>query len=186
MTNLLPNEYKKIVHAEYMRRLGIVFLWILAVIMIIVGLALSPIAIKIYYEEKQIDGELQLLKSKPAVHDYSGLEKEIKKTRNDLDILRNEVPVRPHIMNMIENVLSVKKAGINIDSIVWLKEEGYFRLMVGGRANDREILRRFVNDLKANSIFMSVDLPVSSFAKPEDVDFTVTIKITDAKNEDRK
>jgi hypothetical protein len=186
MTNLLPDEYKKIINTEYKRRLFTVFLWILVAIITITIVTVLPLGIKIYFEEKQVGSELQLLKSKPAVLDYSSLEKDIKDTKKDLDMLKNEVPKRLYVANMIEDVLAVKPSGIRFDSIVWFREDKYFRFMIGGRGDNREVLRQFVNNLKSNPLFVTVDLPVSSFAKPEDVDFTITIKVEDLKNENRE
>lgn len=181
MFNLLSTEDKKIIKSEYSRRLVSVIFGILLFIFVISLLFLTPILINVYSASNNAKVELEALKSKPASSDYRDLEDTIKEIKLAMDILKTDMTLRPHIAGAIIEVLKDRSAGISIENISWFSDESGIRLNINGTASSRELLRKYVLVLQSNKSFFKVDIPVSAFAKAEESNFSIMIKINEAK-----
>lgn len=181
MFNLLSGEDKKIVKTEYSRRLVSVVLAILLFIFIVSLLFITPILINAYSSSNNTKVELEALKGKPASNDYRELEDTIKEIKKAMDILKIDISLRPHIAESIIAVLENRPKGVSVENISWVNEESGIKLSISGIASNRELLRRYVLLLQSNKMFSGVDIPVSAFAKAEESNFSILVKINKIK-----
>ncbi|HEY9584438.1 MAG TPA: hypothetical protein VJI33_02575 [Candidatus Paceibacterota bacterium] len=177
MFNLLVEEDKKAVKAEYCRRLVSVALGVTFSIFIVSLLIFIPIFISITSASHNTKIELDAIKSKPASSDYRDLEKTIQETKRAADILRGDMMSRPHIASALIKALENKPKGVSIESLSWVNENPKIKLVVNGVADSRELLRQYVSLLQSNKSFSSVVIPVSAFAKAVDADFSITLEV---------
>lgn len=178
MFNLLPVEDKKVIRSEYCQRLISIALGVSLFILTATLLLLVPLLINVHSANNNTKVELNALKSKPASNNYRDFESIIKNTKKAIDILKVNLSGRKHIANVITEALDNKPKGVSVESIYWIDNEFGVKLNVNGVASSRESLRKYVSILQSNKSFSGVDIPVSDFAKAEEAEFSITLKVS--------
>lgn len=74
---------------------------------------------------------------------------------------------------IIERIIKVKSGEISIESFAF----NLGRLEIKGSSASRSGLINFVDNLKKQDIFSSIESPLSNFLKEKDIDFSINIKL---------
>lgn len=162
---------------EYKRRLKTVSLVLVFCLMLVICLVLLPVLLNVSTDNNRMADNVNNIKNRPASSDYMELEKTVKNTKLALDILKRELPTRPHIADSIAKALANKPSGVAVKNITWFFDEAGQKLALSGESANRDSLRKYANILKNRPFFSEVELPVSNYAKSEDADFYITLRV---------
>ena len=194
MLNIFPTEEKKKVLAEYRLRLGVVAVFALAALVLSSLALLVPSYLIAVSKYKGTSVELSSLELKQG---RAGQEKEvgtqIREENKKIDIflkgLKPDLQVRPTAEGglgdtggrlippqTILNIINIKSDAIKIQGFTYDASAGSERLVVTGVASDRDGLAHFVETLKKDPIFTKVELPISSYVKSSNIDFSIVVE----------
>jgi len=74
---------------------------------------------------------------------------------------------------ILNEIIKLKNSKVSLASISFEKD----KIVLLGNAKTREALLIFIQNLKENTVFKSVDSPASNLLRKENVDFTITISL---------
>lgn len=176
MNNLLLNEDKKRVIREYLTRLFVVFLFLLAFLGGIFFLSLLPSDISSWSKEKAIQSQKQAVDQAVFSLESENLNFLISDVKEKVESLKKGSSGLPlHVV--LEKILAHKNSGIVITGFIFQPEKTKNRqVSVEGIANSRDNLVKFSKSLEEEEVF-AVSLPVSNFAKQGNIDFMLDILI---------
>jgi hypothetical protein len=174
MFNLLPELEKRFVRSEYSRRRGIIaFSFSLAAI-IIAALFLVPSHIVSYYRQKNLQQSVSVLKESIATKNQQNLNSTISTTNKKIETVMNEQG--PKVTDILVGISHKKSSNIKIKSFQLSRNSSGKRIIsLRGISQDRESLFAFANRFKDDSAYGKVDLPISNFAKDQNIDFSMTL-----------
>lgn len=178
MLELLPNEHRKAVKKEYFLRLSAVTLFFFMMAGVLSLVSLSPFYFLSVVKKKIIDQEFsESVKKFGVTLENEEMMSVIKSSKEMISLL---APPKSEflIKNAILGITGKKNPGISINGIsINLSDKSQNQILVNGKATNRESLKSFVENIKAEKRFAGVDLPISNFAKITDIDFNIIIKI---------
>lgn len=179
MHNILDIKEKKKILTEYRVRLAVVFVFMLS-FLVVASLVLLVssylLAVSKYnstekqlatIQEKYSDGR----KGKDVTAQISEVNSQVALFLKN-DAAGTELPPP----KAIASVLSAKSATIKISGIMYDATVSQGRIVLTGVARDRESMAVFVETLKSNPLFTNVTLPISSYVKSENIDFSVVVE----------
>lgn len=177
MINLLPLEEKKKIRAEYRFRLATLVALATALLLLASLILLSPVYL------------LTLSKYQFASEKFIKLESEQGRTEQEKEINTqiNEVNKKTALFlkedkgiavfsDIVMKIIETKGVAIKIQNIFFETSPGRERFVISGKADDRDNLASFVEYLKRDSFFTTVDIPISSYIKSEDIAFSVILE----------
>ncbi len=177
MFNLLPEKEKEKLRSEYkMRRWSVFFVFVLisGVVSIIL---FAPTYFVVYFEKQHLANFLEEIKleSKEIINP-----KVLEELSDASEIVKL---LEPHteevfVAELIRAVLERKPTGISITSFSFEKTGGgkELRASLAGFAETREVLLEFSNELKKEDHVTDVEIPLASFTREENLDFSLQIK----------
>lgn len=185
MQNLLTSEYKKYIRSLYHGRVFTVALFMVCITSIISLVLLSALSFLLYMGssdsiKKVISSDKNTEKSL-VKNDYSSFFK-------DLALL----PFNDQSLNfseILDLVLHKMQTGILLRDIAFSKVTGKEKIstvMLRGVALTRANLVSFTEALRGESLFSSVDSPVSNLLKEQNLDFSLTIILKQATTTNEK
>jgi hypothetical protein len=178
MSNLLPNEEKKIIRREYaLRRIAVIFSLILFVIVLFLVLLIPTFLVS--------NSKFEEISKKAGL--INGMTSETS-DQNNLNLKMDEIKEKVGILNpnqttgvnkIFSAIIDIKNKIENI-KIIGLsyenKDGGKIAIAVNGISSDRESLKTFEKQVKDNNLFSNVDLPISNFTKSKDIDFSMKME----------
>lgn len=192
MSNLLPEQYRKTLVREYKLRRLIVVTWFVFILSLISLAFFVPAFVFIKIDESLVG--LQDNKSASAPTDAVGNEtKNVSKTLAELDRaskIARELGSNPVAFSVYEvmRVLQFKPPSIRINEVAYVNKQtvavddggsagSKIVVTMKGVADTRESLTVFGKFLAARPEFENVDVPISSFTKTTDIDFSLTAEV---------
>jgi uncharacterized protein (UPF0333 family) len=175
MFNLLPLIEKKFISAEYTRRKMTVVLAFLLFLIVIAAVFLVPSFIISQFRLSEVSQTVSALQANNSIQNQAALKDKIHMANKKVATLSMGTSSAP-VTSVLEGIASEKTADIKITSFS-LTREGAASLTLKGTAATRESLLSFANKLKADTAYKKVDLPISNFAKDENIGFTVTLTL---------
>lgn len=177
MHNLLLDKDKQKIKKEYRTGLLVVFFSFLAFLGVIFFLSLLPTAIFTWSKENDVLGKKQAIEqstiSVESQEDLNSMIMDMKEKVESLEKGRASLPLDA----ILEKILAHKNAGISITGFVFHPEDAKkIQVTIQGTANTRDTLVGFSKSLEGESMF-TVSLPVSNFAKQNNIDFILDIFI---------
>ena len=177
MFDLLPEKERELIKSEYKIRrwsLLLIFLFFLGVISVIL---FTPTYFAIYLEKRYLSEALdEVQRESEKLVDPKMFEelKRVNETVNSLESHLYEISVT----ELMKGVLSCKPDGVSITSFAFEKTDGggSLRTSLAGHAGTREELLEFSSNLKEEDYVTEVDIPLASFAREYDLDFSLQIK----------
>ena len=98
-------------------------------------------------------------------------------TNKKLKIFPVEMPKNGRIENVLNKVVSLKDSNIKIKSFKYSGGDSDIQnIEISGVATDRKTLLAFKERLTSEKGFSNIVLPISSFVRVENIDFTITLK----------
>lgn len=179
MLNILPLEEKKKILTEYRLRLGVIVVFAVAVLVGASMVLLVPSYLLAVAKHNLVAGDLARLEGAQSGVDTEGeVNAKIKEVNKKINVFLAEekTPVRAVPTETIGKVLALKGPSIRIQSLLYDVSTGRLRVVVTGRADDRDSLARFVEILKKEPAFSKVDLPIGSYVKSTDIDFSIVLE----------
>lgn len=177
MFNLIPHIIKQRILQDYRARRVIVILAGFVLLVCVLFVFISPSFGYLFFEEKNVIAEAEAIKKSDQFKKADEVLKAIKETNEELRVLSTEIrSAQP--TPAIEQIIKAKNQFIHITEIQYKVVHATSSLVtIGGKADRRDALKKFVVDLEGVPGFLDVFLPVSNFAKDKDIDFTVSIKM---------
>lgn len=174
MSNLLPKNEQKNLNTEYsLRHISVVF-FVISIILIVSFILLFPSYLLSRVRETSVSLDLESIK-------------EITNAANpndDITIRLRDAKDKARSLQIAEKTQSVyeifhgfenKSKAITLKEISYGKVGEDITVAIQGRADNRESLTEFERQLKSNTAFASVNLPISNFAKEKNIDFAMNI-----------
>jgi len=178
MLNILPIEEKKKVLTEYRLRLGVVAVFAVAALILASLILLIPSYMLAVSKYNFVADELARLEKKQS---GAGQEKEVSTQIKEINkkislFLGNEKAISRAPSEVILGIILIKEPAVKVTSILYDIKPDLERLVLSGKANDRDSLARFIETLKKDPSFSKVDLPIGSYVKSTNIDFTLVLE----------
>jgi|CXWK01.1.fsa_nt_gi hypothetical protein len=175
MLNLLSKEQKEVLHKEYTNRVIVVWLGatLAAFVISLILLAPSYILTRIRASEAlvELEGTKQTLDEKLPPGDVVTVVEDAVRSADALRPL-----VKPKSVFDLVSIFESKPKSITLSKISYQEQTDELpaKMIVQGRAADRESLTTFGKTLEGRVEFESVDIPVSNFVRETDIYFSMT------------
>ncbi len=183
MINLLPLEEKMKIRNEYLGRVSVVSLFFFFSVILIGGSMLLPIIVSSSNKKAELEEKLAIIKVNIA-KDADRSSAAIADFRSKLAVLNKKVgaertPSEIFEKIIFEKTLSQGGESIRLNGLSYEKsaDKAGFLAKISGTAADRKSLLNFVQALQNGGGFKEVKVPVSNFAKGEDLEFSLEITI---------
>jgi hypothetical protein len=183
MLHLLPEEHRQKVVNEYRKRVILVFLLGLFSVSIISAVFILPTFFVSYGRYSVVSMKNQMLDSELATQAGAGSSESIKEVTQSIEALRMFDNTKS-VSVILDNIVRQKASGVQIKNLIFTPGENFsMTIDLAGRADTRKSLVAFDENLKANSLFDEVIVPLGSFAKDKNIDFSMKLVVsTSTKN----
>ena len=175
MFKLLTELEKQKVKHEYQRRRSIIILSGLILVLIVGIIGLLPSYVLLSARQNEARESVKVMNSSME-KDEPGLQAWLKSINHKLKLLSPALDTdRPS--EIIEKIISIRPADININGFSWKKESDKIVLSIDGVALDRQALIMFENRIKSTGKFSEVILPISNLAKDKVINFQINFSL---------
>ncbi len=177
MFNFLPEKEREDLRSEYKkRRLSVIFVF-MALSGLVSLFLFAPTYIVFYLEKEQLIKTLEVVqKDSKHLVDPNFFEN-IKNISNDVDLLNSHTE-EVFVTDLINLVLLSKPELVSITSFAFQKNNNNQELSasLSGFAENREVLLEFSEKLKSKEYITEVNIPLASFTREKNLDFSMQIK----------
>ena len=178
MLNILPFEEKKKLFREYRLRLSVVAIFAVSLLLLASLILLVPsyfLAMTKYSFVK--DQVTKLEASQARTGQEKEVDTEIKKVNKKVALfLGDEKTPSAAPSEFILKVIGMKNSTLRVYGLLYDVTVLRERLVLTGQAASRDGLATFVETLKKDKTFTLVDLPISSYVKSTNIDFSVVVE----------
>lgn len=177
MINLLPIEEKKKTRAEYRFRLGIIVAFAITALSLISLALLFPVYLLTLSKYQFASEKLIKLESEQGrTEQEKEINTKIKAVNKEIDLFSKENKKSVVFSEIVMKIIETKGSTIKIQNMFYEPSPERERFVISGRADDRDSLALFIERLKKDSFFTTVDIPISSYIKSVDIDFSVILE----------
>jgi hypothetical protein len=176
MLNILPTEEKKGILKEYRLRLAVVAVFAISILVVINLILLVPPYLLVISKNSSVANDLAAKQSKQAIGGQDkSIEAQIRGINKKVSVFLGSATSTPRLSppDAILKIIDMKDPTIKILGFDYDINGQQERFAISGIAADRDGLARFVDILKRDSTFTTVDLPVSSYVKSANISFTI-------------
>jgi hypothetical protein len=174
MLNLLPKNQKSKIVREYRIRFVAVACSLFLAAEIISLILLFPSYLTVQTRINILNSQSTSQKVQNLTTEIASLGSIIQQTNNYLDVFNSSsTPVG--VVESLQNIIGTRDKTIRIGSFYYKTNKEQQQIVITGKANSRQSLLDFTKKLKNLPGVVSVDLPVSDFAKSKDIDFSINI-----------
>lgn len=104
------------------------------------------------------------------------LQKNITDINRKLNLLSNDKIQQNVIEGSVSDFLRIKREGILLYKIFYTTIDNGFRIDISGIAKDRTSLNKFKTEIESSGLYTEIDLPISNFVKPTDIEFNIKLE----------
>ncbi len=176
MVNLLPVQTYKRVRWERRRRITIVALVFMSCALVMALLFALPSIIVTWFGVKGFDTQLETTKTLVDVQRKQGRGDMLSDLSERAALLEQALSVRTPT-SVLEDIVPRIPEGVRIRQFTYTLSGDAVSVAVLGTADTRASLIAFGNALRQSPLFSRVDVPVSSLAKSEDIDFSLALAL---------
>lgn len=177
MINLLPLEEKKKTRAEYRLRLGALVALAVALLLLASLILLFPVYLLTLSKYQFASDKFVKLESEQGrTEQEKELNTQINEVNKKTNLFLKEYNKQAVFSEIVTKIIETKGNTIRIQNIFYETSPGRERLVISGRADDRDLLALFIENLKKDPFFTTVDIPISSYIKSTDIDFSVILE----------
>ena len=186
MANLLPSEEKKNARTIYRLRLSAILVGA-ATFIVIANLALlAPSYLRAGAKEQAAEDRVTQVSGVSADEQARAGEAVREESRafekKTALFLRTQTATRgTYPVPMITDIITLRDPMVRIQSLSYDKTEIRERFVVAGISAGRDHLARFVDALKKDARFTKVEIPISSYVKTNDINFSIALEIVSPK-----
>lgn len=177
-TNLLPLSRQKQFVREYLFRFGVVLVALFIMLLATAAVLLVPTYIYLVTNTPVKEAHLAEIKSTLASADDAALGARLSSLANDASALLS-LSDRSRASARIRAMLGVSRPGITLSGLSYTSgvDKNPNTLSLTGRAMTRDALRSYQLALQSTPAVLSVDLPISAYAKDTNSAFTITLSL---------
>lgn len=178
LTNLLPLERQRALSRDYVLRFSVVAMVILIILTLAATVLLVPTYVFLRERSTIKEKRLAEIKSMSSPVNEKELSTRLATLADNVKILA-ALADTPSVSTTIRTILAVSRPGITLSNFVYTPPvaESPGILVVSGSSKTRDALRNYQLALRSAPTVLSVDLPISAYAKDADISFTVTITL---------
>lgn len=177
MINLLPIEEKKKIRAEYRLRLGAIAALAVTSLFLISLVLLSPVYLLTLSKYQLASEKLVKLETEQGQKEQEKeINTRIKAVNKEINLFSKENKEQAVFSEIVMKILETKGPTIKVQNMFYESSPQQERFIISGRADDRDNLALFIEKLKKDSFFTTVDIPISSYIKSVDIDFSVILE----------
>lgn len=178
MLNILALEEKKKILVEYRFRLAIVSVFAVGALVLASLILLIPSYILATTKYSNAEKEFAVLEGK---YGGTGKEKDIATQIRDINtkialLLKGSTSVQLSPLQAILEIVNIKGDAIKVSGFMYDPAAGRERIVLNGVARDRDSLANFIEMLKKEPTFVNVTLPISSYVKSVNIDFSIVVE----------
>lgn len=176
MFNLLPETEKSKILKEYSLRRVIVFFAFLCVSALIALVGIFPSYLLSSLKLREVKDNVSSVRQSSAFQEADQLSKELSQANAKLVALQSNTS-SVFVEDLFSRVIAHKISGIRLNGLMYKRgvTKDSSVISVSGVAQDRESLSNFESELEKEPLFKNVSLPVSSFTKDTNADFSLQI-----------
>lgn len=127
-------------------------------------------------KESVAEKKLEDFNSKNPQINISELNSEISATNERLDFLVKKKPKFNVSESVVDELLGARVPGVSITQIMYNNsKDDTAHIQILGVARDRASLHDFNDSIVNKNKFSSVDLPISNFVKPSNIDYNLSL-----------
>ena len=178
MSNLLPPEEKKAIRRDYAVRLIAVALFALAAAGVVASALHFPAYVFSGMKERILRSDIEILNKRTGGDLEASMKAAIGEINSRLQLFPDQPKDMPISKQVIAPLLEQRRSGVKITGIVYSVEHGEKVVTVSGFAATRSDLTGYVERLKGVPGFTEVTLPISSFVKDRNLDFSLIINVS--------
>lgn len=177
MLNIFPKIEKKKIMLEYRLRLATVAILSVATLIFSSLVLLAPAYLIAVEKNNDAKNALAILQEKDSkvVNEKDVNAEVVAVNKNIALFLKPGVTYTASPITFIEKILEMRGDTIRISGFTYDASGAEERMVITGNARTRESLARFIEDLKKEPKFASIDLPISSYVKSTNIDFSAVI-----------
>lgn len=179
MTNLLPLSEKKKIQTLYHYRLTAVSLVVTLVLCIIGLLFILPSFFLAMVKENDANERLTIAREATAANSSDEIGSLVQETVRMVTILSEEASDVPPVSQLFPAISDRRAFGVTLSGFFYTHDTTGKKVVVRGHAPDRDSLIAFVDALSEVSFFKKVDLPVSFLVNNRDIEFSLTITLSE-------
>jgi len=181
MINLLPRQAQKQLEREYVYRVLIIIAIMIALATIIFSIILGTLYFVLNLERGQLEKlHTDNLASPEVQNDIAN----INDLQNKMNILsfNTSGTITEQFSELIRVVIEAKNKDIHIKEITIQNNETLV-ISVSGIADTRDGFVKYLESLKTNKLFSSVNSPVSNLSQSTGISFSINIEVVTQKHE---
>lgn len=172
MLHLLPDHQKRLVLKEYHQRVTIVMCWLIGGLAFLGILMLIPAYAFTHNQYTIIETTKQTLDKNIAAQGGDETAEVVKKINASLAALA-PLGSKEQPSDVFDRIISKAGGGIRLTHFTYsFGTDGKLRVTVVGIASNRFDLTAFVNELQKDSYFEGLQVPLTSYTKETNLDFS--------------
>jgi hypothetical protein len=178
MLHLLTEEHRQKVVREYRKRVLVVFFLGLLGVSLVSLVFILPTFFMSYGRYSNFQLKIKTLDVELVKNEGQSSSENIKSVSSSIDALRlfdSKKEIYPLISGLIQEIVT----GIQIKNIIFTPNntEGMV-IDLAGKADTRRSLVAFDQKLKSSALFSEIIIPLGSFAKEKNIDFSMKIIVS--------
>lgn len=178
MLHLLTEEHRQKVVREYRKRVLVVFFLGLLSVAFVSLVFIFPTFFMSYGRYSDFQLKTKTLDSELVKNEGQGSSENIKSVAISIDALRlfdSKREIYPLVSGLIQGVVP----GIQIKNIIFTPNDTEGMIIdLAGKADTRKSLVAFDQKLKSSDLFSEIIIPLGSFAKEKNIDFSMKIIVS--------
>lgn len=176
VVNLLPIKDARRVMWEHRRRVAIVFMLLVMCSAVVALLFIVPSFIVVWSGASDFDDQLEATRTLVDLQRKQSGGSEVVEL-SERSALLEEALVRRTATSILEDVAPRIPEGVSVWQFTYSLGGEEVSVSILGTATTRAALIAFGDALRQSSLFSRVDVPVSSLARNEDIEFTLTLSL---------
>jgi len=178
LTNLLPQKRLRALRRDYFLRLGVVAALFLIALVFASAVLLIPTYVFLTASQRTKEARLANIESMPSSAEEAAFSAQLAALSNNAATL-TALADAPSAIATIRAALAVSHPGISLSGLVYSPdtEKGSRTLLISGLGTTRDALRNYQLAIQSAPFARSANLPVSTYAKDTNIDFTITVTL---------
>jgi hypothetical protein len=178
MFNVLPDILKKQIKTEYKLHRWLVIAFAVFFLQISAVILFLPSWVNSFSRERELTAQVNSISSSSSYQNADAASAIIQTNNVKLGIINSSF-MYPKIIPLIKSILSDKTSGIRLNELFYASSNATSGIIsFGGVSDTRESLIAFVDSLEQSKVFKKVDLPISNLAKNKDIEFSISLIIS--------
>lgn len=178
MLHLLTEEHRQKVVREYRKRVLVVFFLGLFFVSIVSLIFIMPTFFLSYSRYSDLKVKTQALDSELSLKEDPSSSENIKNITTSIEVLRM-FDKKKSIYSILDGLIKGKPVGVQIKNIIFSPNgTETMTIDIAGRADTRKSLVSFDQNVKSNPLFSEVLIPLGSFAKEKNIDFSMKLIVS--------